>query len=393
VANPNKRQILIPALEFRPQKASRTYCDHLRAMGVSEAEISKVEGCAKFAHVVGGWDLCSCPEQIVREYCHSSFCPRCADRGRKKAASDMVAHYKKLYDTSGKELRLSCGELTIEDLLWDKIVDVELARAVAKETLYEFFGYEESKVALGIEMNFDVWGESHITRGYMPHVHFIVSSLVYDKRAKRFFESPVIGVWKSHEELAKLRSLWRKNLCAVFRVVASVPVWDVRYAFISERSQGAKIAYAQLAQRLLYMYRRPLVDVAKFLAVAVTSKRYPLNFNYAWLSRLLNFYSDTKKRGEARPKHFVRFGFLSDRVQKFYGNLLCKQVEKSLCFKSPSERAVDARQPRCVLHRMSVGRVVSGRGLSIREALVLFPNARIVGMFCERVVGEFWRGG
>ncbi len=391
MVNPNNRQIAIPALEFNGYTIPKSYVEHLRCIGIPEVEIKKILVCGVFTHVDGDFDNCKCEPQIVREYCNSSFCPRCADKQRKRLASDMVSYYRKVYETAGIPLRLARGELTVEDLLWEKITDVDLARKAAEKTLYEFFGYDRSRFELGIELNCDIWGEKHITRGFQPHVHFVVCSLVYDRVEKRLIESPVIGNYKTHAELARLRELWRKNLCEVFGLKPSAPHWDVKYGFISEKVVGAKVAYAMLAQRLLYMYRKPIVDVAKYLATAITSKKFPLNYNYAWLGRLLNFYSDTKKRGDKRRKHFVRFGWISDRLQKRMGNLLCKQLNKFPDFKSPSERRAASRKPRCVYHRMSFGRLLSPRGLTIEAALAMFPKARIVGMVRERRLGEFWK--
>ncbi|MGH2638921.1 MAG: hypothetical protein ACRDF4_06530 [Rhabdochlamydiaceae bacterium] len=395
--NPLESSTLIFPSEYKHENASKGVLEHYALMGYADSD--QVRACVEGElgyRVAGDWSSCHCPPQILRLSCHLPWCWRCADKERKRLASDMVKYIHKVYSTSELPLRASHFEFTLPSELWELVSDTErlnYLREIAVKTVYEWFGLDPKQYMLFVDANVDVWGSAHVTRGIQPHCHVTVYSICYDKRAKRFVESPRIGWRCPPSELDNLRALWRKNVCGGLCLKSRAPNFDLKYHWTNESVYGETIAYAKLSRRLSYMYRSPVVDVVKFLSQAVTSEQHPIDFNYAWLGRLLNFYSG-KSRGDKRLKHVQRFGCLADRVQKKYGNLLAVQHSKQPNFKSPSERSSDSKKPRCLYHRMSVGEWLTSRiGLSIDECLREYPLARIVGKVKERRIGEFRVGG
>jgi hypothetical protein len=394
--NPLQAPALIVPLEYRHENASKGVLQHFGLMGLADPVLERIRACIEGDlgfRVAGDWSSCHCPPQILRLSCHLPWCWRCQDKLRKKNASDMTKHIAKLYHTADWKLRASFFEFTIPFECWESVSDTErlnFLRESAVKTAYDWFGLDPKYYKLAIDANVDVWGSSHIIRGIQPHVHVVVYSIVYDIRARRFVELSKIGKHCPKSELNSLRAIWRANVVGALRLKTRAPNFDVYHRYVDESIDGGDIAYAKLAFRLGYMYRSPVLDVVKYLSQAVTSKAHPIDFNYAWLSRLMQFYSG-KSRGDKRLKHFQRFGILSDRSQKRYGNMLAVQFAKTASFKSPSERSSDSRKPRCLVHRMSVGEWLTGsNGMSLDECLRLFPLARIVGKVKERRLGKFF---
>jgi hypothetical protein len=406
--NPKMRSTLIFPTEFKPKDDWRILSCFYRRLGVSEEVISKLERCCKYFRAIENFDACNCETQIHPEHCGiTNLCVACANRERKKLASEMVSYIRKLYLVADQKLRCSDFEFTLPDS--ESIFvgnDLNLLRQVAVETIYEWLGYDSKKITLALDVNVDVWHSDRIWKGNHPHVHATVYSWVRDLRAREHSFTEKVGNWATDSDLDRLRFLWRKNVQREFGFHSSSKNWVVHYSYIDEEKCGNKVAYAKLALRLRYMYRSPIVDFGKFVhSILIDGNNEMISIyrkfereivevvsglDYGWIGRLMNFYGRARKGQSGKFKHVQRFGLIADRVQKKYGNELALQYRKEPNFKSPSERAREARKYRCKRHAFSRGEIVAC-GMTIDEVKKKFPKCSFVGRVIDRDLGEFWK--
>lgn len=263
------KQSPIYATEYFDSNFREEFFDSLeRNLGIELAQKEELLTCGKHGRIIGDFDCGSRELQYTPFGCNSMFCPDCCEKKSRQLARDFVENeVLKVFELARKPILVDKIDLTIPRDCRDRVRDLDLLLKVANESLNEYFQVDSSE-EICVKAVAQNWGDSDISGGNEPHVHALVTNLVFDKKSHLVRrELSGVGSFLHRNQLEqfrrKLSQIFSRRMKEEFGLDTRVSEFVVWRNYVSSIDQGVETATVKLFFFARYMYRHPIQDLMK----------------------------------------------------------------------------------------------------------------------------------